>query len=212
MLLKSLMTLFERHFDVVLATSEQQLQGFLLRHKVFCEEKRFEPKQHSALEQDKYDPLAEHFLVRCRHTQEWVGYLRVVPYRRGLPCFRYVPYIADRSVEEWEHSVELSRLCVLPAYRGPVKQWDEDAQAIRDLPLVSIGLGVWVCRWLMARGKRDIYALTEPKMHSALNKLDVPIMPVSRLVKHKGYRAIYKLLSVDNIHDLAVSQELQGVA
>jgi N-acyl amino acid synthase of PEP-CTERM/exosortase system len=51
-----------------------------LRYQVYCLREKFEdPSSHpNFLEQDKYDELAAHFIVRSRLTREWLGAMRLI--------------------------------------------------------------------------------------------------------------------------------------
>ncbi len=64
--------------EVEVATStEQILEAQRLRYKVYCEERGFEPGANG-LEQDLYDAVSRHVLVRARRTGEVLGTVRIV--------------------------------------------------------------------------------------------------------------------------------------
>jgi N-acyl-L-homoserine lactone synthetase len=64
--------------EIEVATSAAQIrEAQRLRYKVYCEERDFLVGEN-ALEQDSFDPLSRHVLVRARATGEVVGTVRVV--------------------------------------------------------------------------------------------------------------------------------------
>jgi N-acyl-L-homoserine lactone synthetase len=58
-------------------TTEQVTEAMQLRYRVYCDERGYEPGQNG-IEQDEYDPNAQHVLVRSRVTGEVYGTVRVV--------------------------------------------------------------------------------------------------------------------------------------
>lgn len=78
-----------KELDTEIATSEAQIEAAQrLRYKVYCEERGFEPGANG-LEQDEFDPMSRHVLVRARATGEVLGTVRVVLgcARRGAASF-----------------------------------------------------------------------------------------------------------------------------
>lgn len=67
-----------KELEIEIATSDAQIQeAQRLRYKVYCEERGFEPGENG-LEQDTFDRLSRHVLVRSRLTGEVLGTVRVV--------------------------------------------------------------------------------------------------------------------------------------
>lgn len=67
-----------KELDIEIATTEAQIEAAQrLRYKVYCEERGFEPGANG-LEQDEFDHLSRHVLVRARATGEVLGTVRVV--------------------------------------------------------------------------------------------------------------------------------------
>lgn len=64
--------------ETEIATSDAQIEAAQrLRYKVYCEERGFEPGENG-LEQDEFDTLSRHVLVRSRRSGEVLGTVRVV--------------------------------------------------------------------------------------------------------------------------------------
>jgi N-acyl-L-homoserine lactone synthetase len=68
----------EDELRIEIATSpEQLLDAQRLRFRVYCEERGFEPGKNG-LEQDAFDPVSRHVLVRSRSTDTVLGTVRLV--------------------------------------------------------------------------------------------------------------------------------------
>jgi N-acyl-L-homoserine lactone synthetase len=64
--------------EIEVATGAAQIRDAQrLRYRVYCEERGFEPGENG-LEQDAFDPLSRHVLVRSRANGEVLGTVRVV--------------------------------------------------------------------------------------------------------------------------------------
>jgi len=112
--------MFDKYFEVFLAdTNEAKQIHFNIRFKVYCEEMGFENKEKFPTEQetDHWDNNATHFLVRLRHTQEWIGAVRLVKHiGKSLPLETHCAVTEPTSKI---NSVELSRLCLVKEIRKP---------------------------------------------------------------------------------------------
>lgn len=112
---------FDSCFEVFLAdTPESKQIHYNLRYQVYCEEMGFEDKQKfpGQMEFDEWDEHSVHFIVRQRYTGQWLGALRLV-YQNGLVLpfeDKCTPYKKLTS-QQYFHSMELSRLCVIKEAR-----------------------------------------------------------------------------------------------
>lgn len=114
--------MFDQYFEVFLAdTDEGKEKHYNIRYQVYCEEMGFENKDQFPMEQesDHWDENSVHFLVRLKHTKEWVGAMRLIP-----PKDEALPLEGLCSIDEPAHqtdskSVELSRLCLVKEIRKP---------------------------------------------------------------------------------------------
>ncbi|NOR81369.1 MAG: PEP-CTERM/exosortase system-associated acyltransferase [Methyloprofundus sp.] len=117
--------MFDDYFEIVLAdTKESREIHYNIRYQVYCDELGYEDttKFPDQQEFDKWDPQHDKdkcsvlFLVRLKHTEQWIGAMRVVHTNDGtLPLeeFSSLDHSIDHSV------VEFSRLCIIKEIRKP---------------------------------------------------------------------------------------------
>src|SRR5687768_14264805 len=119
---------FKRYFEIVPAfSSALKDEVYRVRHKIYCEDLRFEPLRPEQRETDEYDPHSLPFLLRSVQTQEYIGCARIIIPRPGNPNHPLPFEIAcadtlDRSIIDpaqlCRHRVaEVSRLAVIAGYR-----------------------------------------------------------------------------------------------
>ena len=114
--------MFDNEFEVVVAdTADSRLINYQLRYQVYCLDTRFEDaaKFENELEMDEYDHKAEaHFLVRSRHTGEWVAAMRMLKDESGkLPTMEHSIIEKDIYPNLNHKMIEISRLCIVSDYR-----------------------------------------------------------------------------------------------
>src|SRR5689334_20676252 len=119
---------FKKHFEVVPAlTAELKNRVYEIRHRVYCEELKFEPVQPDGRETDEYDAHSLHCLLRNVHNGDFVGCVRLIRARPGNPGYPF-PFeksckaTLDRTIMDpqslsRETIGEVSRLAVLREYR-----------------------------------------------------------------------------------------------
>ena len=97
-------------------------EALRLRYRVFVEEANNQVLAHaSGLEQDEYDAICDHLLVRDQNTDEVVGTYRLLP---GSRAVRYRGFYSETEFDLTAfqgskiHALELGRSCVAAAYRG----------------------------------------------------------------------------------------------
>ncbi len=119
--------MFDNYFEVVLAdTPESKKLHYHLRYQVYCLEEGFEnPASYpNRLESDRFDDCSAHFLVRSRHSQEWVGAMRLVfGSANELPLSQYSQLHERYRLRENVIYSEVSRVCVIGKYRRGKKRF-----------------------------------------------------------------------------------------
>jgi N-acyl amino acid synthase of PEP-CTERM/exosortase system len=114
--------MFDKYFEVFLAdTDVGRKKHYNIRYQVYCEEMGFESKEQFPMEQelDQWDENAVHFLVRLKHTKEWIGAVRLVHHDgKSLPLEGLCP-LEESTNQSNIKSVELSRLCLVKEIRKP---------------------------------------------------------------------------------------------
>ncbi len=120
--------MFDQHFEVFLAdTPASKAIHYSIRYQVYCEEMDFENKDDFPLEQefDQYDDYSSHFIVRSRHTKQWIGAMRMV-FNNDQPLPLEKHYSLDKSIKDdvFNRSIEISRLCLVKDIRRRITDTD----------------------------------------------------------------------------------------
>jgi len=126
--------MFDEYFEVVLADTPAGLNThFNVRYQVYCDEMGYEDKSRfpDELESDHWDQHSVHFIIRHKHTHQWIGAMRMVfPYQGKLPMQEFCSI--DREHNSLQEIV-ISRLCLINDIRK--RKTDE------ELPLALNTLG-----------------------------------------------------------------------
>ena len=70
---------FKQHFEIVPAFSEAlKDEAYRVRHKVYCEDLKFEPLRQDQRETNEYDSYSQAFLLRNVQAKEYVGSARII--------------------------------------------------------------------------------------------------------------------------------------
>ena len=93
-----------------------------LRYQVFAEEfgARF-PEPHKGVDEDAFDPLCDHLIVRDQQSNEVVGTYRILSpsnAKRMGRCYADSEFDLSRLAHLLPQLVEIGRSCVHPAYRS----------------------------------------------------------------------------------------------
>src|SRR5687768_9556197 len=79
---------FKRYFEIVPATtSALRDEAYRIRHQVYCEELKYEPRRPERRERDEYDEHSLHCLIRSLKDESFVGCTRVVLARPAEPGY-----------------------------------------------------------------------------------------------------------------------------
>ncbi|WP_028551711.1 GNAT family N-acetyltransferase [Paenibacillus sp. UNC451MF] len=108
---------------VKLVTHSDELeQAMRLRYQVFVEEeKNMRLLNDTGLEQDEYDFLCDHLIVKDMNRDQVVGTYRLLPGERAVSSngfYSETEFDLSAFQEHKEYSLELGRSCIDPAYRG----------------------------------------------------------------------------------------------
>lgn len=122
---RSFTAAYNKTFDLVQALSPDDLgKAHRLRHKVYCEEHRFEcpAEKGSYLEQDKYDDRSVHYYLSHKVSGETVGTLRVILPNDERPgeSFPIQEHCDHPLLQQDARALtlcEISRFCMAPRFR-----------------------------------------------------------------------------------------------
>jgi N-acyl amino acid synthase of PEP-CTERM/exosortase system len=124
MRLRSFTAAYHKTFETLKAdTPELKERVYALRHRVYCEENKFEkPAGGRELEFDSFDGRAVHFLLVHRHTGRDAGTVRLVPPDHGALLTSFpIQKVCDHPFleipERLYHVGEISRFCMAPEFR-----------------------------------------------------------------------------------------------
>jgi N-acyl-L-homoserine lactone synthetase len=173
----------------VARTPHEVLEAKMLRYKVYCEERGYEPGE-GGIEQDEFDDNATHVLVRGRATGEVYGTVRVVMSKReegglGFPmervCEDYVlsPLPLDATAEISRFALTRDRTGISPAAAALMRLY-----LLRGMVQVSGELGL--THWC---------AIMERTLLRLLRSTSMYFLPVGPTVEYHGVRqpAIFTL-------------------
>jgi len=181
---------------------------YKLRYQVYCLREKFEdPSSHpSFLEQDQYDDISAHFIVRSRATGEWLGAMRLIiaPVQK-LPVSRIssmdlknFPGIPGKGV------AEASRLCTLIP-TSPRSNSAPDTKKARNrhagphhlishalqTSWITVGLISAVRQYSLAHEILYCFFLISDPLARMLRRLGMEIDPVGSPCFHRGWRRPY---------------------
>lgn len=173
----------QRNFRIEVASSiELRNEAFRLRHKVYCEERHFEPGQ-DGLEFDEFDKMSRHVLLRHIATRDVVGTVRLVaPKLAGpgasLPMEQVSDFPVTRQLPR-DSIAEVSRFALSKSWRA-ANGWPCGLlrlALIRGIVQLSDELNVTY--WC---------ALMEPKLLRLLQTSSIYFHPAGAMVEHHGWR------------------------
>lgn len=194
--------MFDNDFEVFICdTSESKLINYRTRYQVYCLETEFEDPSRfpDRLERDSYDSKSAHFVVRCKHTGQWVAAARLI---FGLP--NELPFWKRCSVSDnskfamMPQSVELSRLCILNSYRKAVLKAEASAgstvgnvvnvRARRKEPEILMGLLRAMVQFSKLYGVKNWFAMQSPSLTRAVQLMGFSLTTIGPAVEHRGLR------------------------
>src|ERR1043166_7505743 len=186
--------MFDEHLEVLLADTDWAKNiHYDLRYRVYCLERGYEdPQAHpDAREQDSYDDIAAHFLVRSIESREWLAGLRLVtvPFE-SLPMNKVCEVYRDRLPQfESNEIAEVSRLCAIPTKEkmdfadGTTTSW------------ISMGLIRAARSYALEHGIRYFFFFISDSLARILKRVGIEFTPIGPVSEYRGKRRPY-------IHDV----------
>ena len=185
--------MFDEHLEVLLADTDWAKNiHYDLRYRVYCLERGYEdPQAHpDAREQDSYDDMAAHFLVRSRESREWLAGLRLVtvPFE-SLPMNRVCEVYRDQLPQFKSNEIaEVSRLCAIPTKRM-------DFTAGTSTSWISMGLIRAARSYALEHGIRYFFFFISDSLARILKRVGIEFTPIGPVSNYRGERRPY-------IHDV----------
>ena len=199
---------FQRYFQIVPAlTEELREHAYRIRHQVYCDELKFEPRRPDCRELDEYDVHSLHCLIRSLKTGTYVGCTRLIltkpeaPYCE-LPFERTCAGTLDRSLADPQmmprrRIAEVSRLAVISDYRMrrgerrmsiPLNEESFGTKQRPRFPYIPVGLYLATIELAAAHGIDTLFMLTEDRLAKHFARLGVQIKQIGGPVEHRGVR------------------------
>lgn len=211
---------FSKYFRIDAALDDALRDDvYCIRHKVYCEDLKFEPERPDRREIDEYDAHSRHCLLRTAlEPHQPVGCTRIVlanPVDPDalLPFERSCAATLDRSIIDpaklpRKGIAEVSRLAVCGQFRRR-KGEDHNAVAIHDddfarsdaqprFPFIPTSLLLGAVA-LAERSKIEtLFVLTEPRLAAHFSRLGVKVTQIGGPISHRGTR-IPSVMHVEEI-------------
>lgn len=200
---------FNRYFRIDTALDGALLdEAFRLRHAVYCEDLRFEPRRPDGREYDEFDAHSIHCLLRSiTPPNESVGCTRIVfanpeDPELPLPFERSCAEVLDRRIIDpaklpRDRIAEISRLAVAKRYRS--RKGERQAQlsigpddfsgtSQPRFPYIPVGLYMGAISLAIRNDIDTLFVLTEPRLASHFARLGVDIRQIGGPIEHRGTR------------------------
>jgi N-acyl amino acid synthase of PEP-CTERM/exosortase system len=188
-------------------TPELAQEVYKIRHKVYCEDLKFEQERPDGLETDDYDSHSVYGLVQSVATDEYVGCARLIlphpedPGRRfpvEVSCAKTIDKaVFDPDAYPRTRLAEVSRLAVVAAYRrrkgeqripAPVNEESFGSITQPRFPYIPCALYFGCAALARKFGIERVLVLTEPRLANHFRKLGMNIQPIGGAVEHRGMR------------------------
>lgn len=199
---------FSKYFRYVPAlTPELRQEVYRIRHKVYCEDLKFEAQRESGQEIDAYDAHSVYGLVQSVTSNEYVGCARLIlpnpadlnaPFPVEVSCKETIdPKIFNVQAVPRSSVAEVSRLAVVAAYRRrkgeerqPAPVSDDSFGSVKQprFPYIPIALYFGCAALARRHGIDNVLVLTEPRLANHFRKLGMDIREIGGGIEHRGFR------------------------
>jgi N-acyl amino acid synthase of PEP-CTERM/exosortase system len=209
----SLSASFHDYFEVLAADSAiLQDEVYRIRYEVYCRELAYEeaarfPDQR---EQDEFDPIARHCLLRHRSSGEFAGCVRLIARHAlddsvRLPFEKYCwqsldPALMHELRARGGRYGEISRLAVPSRFRrrkgeqeNAIGMGEETAEEgdQRRSPHIALGLYMAATSIGLELGLDGVFAMMEPRLARHLKRFGIEFQQAGGVMEYHGQRAAY---------------------
>lgn len=192
-------------------TAELKEQVFRLRHKVYCEELKYEDEQPNKLELDGFDSHSIHCFVKHMTTGNMAGTVRLITSScdaEQLPIEKYCLHsITDHDFSPRafprEKICEISRLAVLEHFRrrkqdkfqgAATATIDVDTYSdteLRCFPYIALCLYFSAASTAFHAKKEHAFVMMEPRLARSLAFIGINFRQIGPVIDYHGRRAPY---------------------
>ncbi len=131
------------------ATTQDLLEVFELRYKIFLEETGAATEDSDGFDLDEFDSLCDHIIIRCKESNKIVGTYRVISSQYSDKFYSQNEFDLDKFLNTPGHKLELGRACIHHAHRNG---------AVIDLLWRGIG------EYVMLTGSRYLFGCSSLKI------------------------------------------------
>ena len=199
---------FSRYFRYVPAVTPDLIhEVYRIRHKVYCEDLKFEKTRPDGEETDGYDAHSLYGLVQSVASGEYVGCARLIyanPNNLSLPFPVEASCAATIDRAKFDAGTiprnkvgEVSRLAVVASFRrrkgeanepAPVNDESFGTRKQPRFPYIPLALYFGCAALARRRGIDHVLVLTEPRLANHFRKLGMNIQEIGGGIEHRGYR------------------------
>jgi len=206
----SIASLFDQHFSVVPAITEQLIKTvYGIRHQVYCEELGYEEQRSNHLEFDEYDLHSLHCLLYHKASKAYIGCVRLVLADNASPSGQFPfeqvcrgkinPDFTLLNDQPRSRFGEISRLAIISDFRrrsGEADKPDGGSDSVdstgnderRRFPSVALGLYVAITAMGLEQGLDGVFAMMEPRLARQLRRFGFYFEQIGDAVEHRGMR------------------------
>jgi N-acyl amino acid synthase of PEP-CTERM/exosortase system len=190
-------------------TEELKLQVFRLRHKVYCEELKFEDEKPNQLEQDDFDAHSIHCYVKHVSSGNMAGTVRLISSScddEQLPIEKYCLHsITDHDFSPRafprDKICEISRLAVLEQFRrreqdkfsgaatGAINVDTYSGTELRCFPYIALCLYFSAASTAFHAKKEHAFVMMEPRLARSLAFVGIKFHQIGPVIDYHGRRA-----------------------
>lgn len=184
---------------------------YKIRHKVYCEELKFEPPRKDGMETDEFDAYSQYCMIQHSGTQNFAGTVRLVTPNDDsqlLPLEKYCLH----SIEDNEFSpqffnrseiCEISRLAVPAEFRrremdkhvgaatGVINENTYSEKELRCFPFIAIGLYLTAASLALGKGIQHAFVMMEPRLARSMGFIGIKFVQIGPTIDYHGKRAPY---------------------
>lgn len=172
--------------------SDAVKQCMMLRHDIFCVDRKFEPISEDGLERDRFDKDAVHFLIVKNDGDVPFGTARVVV-GKEFPCREFIDTDDPEHPEEWSDQPlgEVSRVIIADQFR-------KSTEGLNALLVLFSAVSYWANKNNLKR----MYSCMEPVLTRRVGMIDgLNVKKVGKPVSFKGLRQVSIIDSLELIQN-----------
>ncbi|WP_411993793.1 PEP-CTERM/exosortase system-associated acyltransferase [Agarivorans sp. DSG3-1] len=204
---------YQRFFQASIASNDSEVKKvYQLRHRVYCEEFKFEPSNKLQQEKDNYDSYSQYCRVQHLTSGLDAGCLRMVHPKgqQSLPildaCGSAITHQALHPDNFARESIcEVSRVALDTQFRrrkidnksgnrpSGMTLAEFSQKELRTFPYITMSLYLAASIVAEQSGIKHAYVMVEPKLARSLSLFGIKMTRISPNIDYHGIRAAYHI-------------------